>query len=72
MFYRSKIDLAFPEQKEALKAIEKAVDVLSFAITLNPGMPSEERGFIIVEKCYHDEDPTKPCEIIKSYQTPSP
>jgi len=28
------------------------------------GQIAEERSYIIIEKCYHDEDPTKPCEVI--------
>lgn len=67
MIYRARIDLAFTEEKEARKAIEKALDVFPLSIPINPGTINEERGFITIEKCYHDEDPSKPCETLVSY-----
>ena len=31
---------------------------------INIGLLIEEKSRITVQKCYHDETPTKPCEII--------
>lgn len=28
-----------------------------------------EKSMILIERCYHDEDPFKPCEIIKKWET---
>lgn len=72
MFYRARVDLAFPNEKEANKAIEKAVDVLPFAVVINPATEHEERGYIVVEQCYHDEDPSKPCDKLLEHLVPYP
>lgn len=64
MFYRVQMTLAFPERKEAEKSIEKALDIIGYAVVIHPGEINEERGFILIEKCYHDEDPPKPCEVV--------
>lgn len=33
--------------------------------TIRKGLANEERSFIRIEKCYHDEDPPRPCEVIE-------
>ncbi|KKM03472.1 hypothetical protein LCGC14_1774110 [marine sediment metagenome] len=69
MFYRTRIDLAFTTQADALKAREKALAMLPEAVTINPNTPQEERGFITVERCFHDEDPSLDCLVIEHHQT---
>ncbi|MBA7493221.1 hypothetical protein ES702_03787 [subsurface metagenome] len=72
MFYRVRIDLAYPEDANP-KAIQAHANTLFHdAMTINPGQPNEERGYIMLEKCYHDEDPPRPCEVISYDQTPLP
>lgn len=68
MFYRIKIDLAFTNDDSPFDILEKALDVIDQAIVINPDQDNEERGYVTLEKCYHDEDPTKPCEVIKKWQ----
>jgi hypothetical protein len=34
--------------------------------TIRKGEPNEERSLLILEKHYHDEDPSKPCEVLES------
>lgn len=41
------------EQFEALK--DAILPLYQHAIVVNEGMPNEERGFIELENCYHDE-----------------
>lgn len=70
MFYRIRIDLAFTQAPPPGKIKELAATLLSQALTINPGQRNEERGFISLEQCYHDQDPTKPCDLIGILQTP--
>lgn len=66
MFYRVRIDLAYPQDTNP-KAIEAHTKpLMAQAVIINPGQPNEEKGYITLEKCYHDEDPAKPCEIIST------
>ncbi|MEM2370595.1 MAG: hypothetical protein QXH51_06805 [Candidatus Bathyarchaeia archaeon] len=54
------------ESEETARRIYNAAKALShFMLTIRRGEPAEERSFIILERCYHDEDPTKPCEVIE-------
>ena len=69
MFYRTRIDLSFLTRAKALKAREKALAMLPEAFTINPDSLEEETGYIKVEKCYHDVDPSIPCEPIESHFT---
>ena len=52
--------------------LEQAKDLLlplyQHAVVVNEGQDNEERGFIQVEKCYHDELPRKPCEIVGRWE----
>lgn len=69
MLYRITIDLAFEEEDPTDDILDKTLDHLAKAVTINPDLPSEERGFIKLVKCYHDEDPHRPCELIIEYHT---
>jgi len=70
MFYRIRIDLAFDQQPPPGRIKELAATMLAQAITINPGKVNQERGFILIEKCYHDESPVKPCEVLAMLETP--
>jgi len=55
MIYRITIDLAF-ENEAPIKAIKNtALDHFPKAVTINPGGEQEERGYIKLLHCYHDE-----------------
>lgn len=68
MFYRIRVDLAFPDDINPKAILAHAKSLMVGAVIINPGQPNEERGYITLEKCYHDEDPTKPCEVIENWQ----
>jgi len=68
MFYRIKIDLAYPEELNPKAILAHAKSLMPQAVLINPGQPNEERGYIILEECYHDEDPTKPCQVTENWQ----
>ena len=51
--------LSIPEQiKDAL------ITVWQHARVVNPCMPDQECSRVEILKCYHDEDPHRPCESI--------
>lgn len=70
MIYRIRIDLAFinPGVYEGLKG--HALGILDKAIVINQGEPDEERGYIQIEQCHHDEDPNLPCELLEEHLVP--
>lgn len=65
MLYRVRIDLSFATEEEAEGIYKKAETLLNKAIKI-AGKDEEtgESSYVELHKCYHDETPTKPCEII--------
>lgn len=69
MIYRIRIDLAFDSQGVAQGLENHALGVFPQAHTINPGQDEEEKGYIIVEECYHDETPHQPCDVLSEHYT---
>jgi len=66
MLYRIRIDLCFNAEETSQAIFDRAKQVLTKAVRIaRQGEPTGESGFIEIHKCYHDEDPPKPCEVIK-------
>lgn len=66
MLYRVRIDLAFNDEVDADKIFGEAEKLFKKAIKITQKEePTADVGFVELHKCYHDEEPTKPCEIIK-------
>jgi len=38
-------------------------------MTINKGMPNEERSLVEIHECYHDEDPAKPCKPLFRWES---
>lgn len=72
MFYRIKVDLAFTKEASINAIMKTAHDHLKSSVIINQDQPNEEGGFILLEKCYHDEDPNKSCDILEVYTSPRP
>ena len=70
MFYRIRIDLAFSDQGPWQGLKGHALGVFDQAVTINPGSDNEEKGHILLEKCYHDQQPAIPCEVTEKHLTP--
>lgn len=70
MLYRIMLDLAFTKEASCTAVKKTALDHLKNAVTINPSEPNEEKGFIVIQNCYHDEKPPKPCEVIEEHFTP--
>jgi len=60
MLYRIRLDLAFDTEDIPQTVFDKAKKVLLKAVKI-----ANEVSYIEIHKCFHDEDPTKPCEMIK-------
>ena len=66
MLYRVRLDLAFDAEDVPRAIFDSAERVLSGAIKIaSEDNPTGEVSFIEIHKCYHDETPYKPCEIIE-------
>lgn len=65
MFYRVVVNLNFNREDIPERAYRDARWLLQNAIVVNPGQPNEERGYIELQQCFHDEDPTRPCVILR-------
>lgn len=66
MLYRVRIDLAFDAEDIPQAIFGKAKSILPKAVKIaSRDNPTGEVSFIEIHKCYRDETPTKPCEIIK-------
>lgn len=70
MKYTIKVSLHYPEGvRNHEQAVRDALTPLfQNSVIINEGEDNEERGFILVQKCYHDETPTKPCEEIARWE----
>ncbi|HUV56734.1 MAG TPA: hypothetical protein VMV84_05810 [Dehalococcoidales bacterium] len=66
MLYRARIDLCFDKEDTARTILDGAKSVLSEAVRIaKQDKPTGEISFVEIHKCYHDEEPTRPCEIIE-------
>lgn len=59
------LDQFFKTEAAARKVWDHAKSEHSNAVTINQGKPNEHKSAGNIHKCYHDEDPPKPCEIIE-------
>lgn len=72
MNYRIMIDISFEKEASARAVLKTAKDHIKNSVIINPGTPNEERGYIRLQECYHDEDPWGACQLIEEHLTPRP
>lgn len=70
MFYRIVTSLNFATEDEGKDFYHDAEVALPKSETIILIVGHEIKGTIYLQKCFHDEDPTKPCELIKHAETP--
>jgi len=63
--FRVRADIILDDESEAMGIFASLKGERDRFVTIRKGEPDEERSRVSIEKCYHDEDPTKPCEIIE-------
>lgn len=70
MFYRVVTSLNFTTEDEGKDFYHDAEVAQLKSQTITPIVGHEIKGTIYLEKCFHDEAPTKACEVIKHAETP--
>ncbi len=65
MKYRVRLDLSFDSESDAQALMDYAKQISGKAVSINEGRDNEEIAFTSLERCFHDEVPTKPCERIE-------
>jgi len=66
MKYRVRADLIFDDEARATGLAQAVKNLMKHATIIRPGEVNEERSNFTFERCYHDESPPRPCEIIES------
>lgn len=72
MKYRLRLDLIYPEgatQQHLEQARDLLAPIFQNSIVINEGQENEERGYVLLERCFHDEEPPQPCETIELWRT---
>jgi len=67
MKYRLTFTIFLDGEEDAEKIFRFIEEKRGIFRTIKKGMPEEERSSVRLEKCYHDEEPPKPCEVIKEF-----
>lgn len=65
MKYRVRLDLSFKSESDAQSLMSYAKNLSKRAVSISEGKPTEEIAYCDIHKCYHDETPPKPCEVIE-------
>ena len=65
MLYRLRVDLCFNEENTPKGFFNQLEAILDRAVKLTVPINNPEITYIETHRCYHDEQPSKPCEIIK-------
>jgi len=67
MKYRLTFTIFIDDESDAERIYRFLEDKRGIFKTVNKGKPEEERSSVRLERCYHDEEPPKPCEVIKEF-----
>jgi len=65
MKHRVTINMAFDKESDAKSFMTTAKNMIAKAVSINEDADNSEISSIEYHKCYHDETPTKPCEVIE-------
>ncbi len=74
MLKRLIIDLSFQANEDGEydvleDLLEESRKAIQDAIVIKEGTSGEERGFILVQDCFHDESPVGNCSPIERWET---
>ncbi|MBA7696793.1 hypothetical protein ES703_105445 [subsurface metagenome] len=72
MYYALTLSLAFKQKTIPDKAAAAVKYLIDNAFIVNPRQDDEERGFIELARCYHDESPHRDCKRLKRWDVPYP
>jgi len=69
MFYRVTLNCNVTDPHH-IEVIKQGLHTLfNQSVTINPGRINSEKSFITVQKCYHDETPPAPCQVLEYVET---
>jgi len=63
--YRVSASVYLDEEGEAIRIFEGLKRARDLFLTIRRGEPNEQRSFVALERCYHDEEPPRPCEVVE-------
>jgi len=69
MKYRIRLDLILEKEEDAMEAFEYLKRRRKLFLTINKGKPNEKKSLLQIHRCYHDEEPPKPCKIIERIES---
>jgi len=64
MIYQVRANLFFEQMTDAEDLFKKGALAMVDSVVVHPDDPNFERPRLELIKCYHDEQPTKPCELL--------
>lgn len=67
MYNRVHVVMAYPAEDDAKDLVQEVMNLIERAVNIRPGLPGEEISFVERERCYHDEDPMKKCELVERH-----
>lgn len=68
MKYRVRVDLPFDNESDAIAFMTQCKVIIAKSTSINEDAMNAEIANIYYEKCYHDETPTKPCEVLEKQE----
>jgi len=63
--FRVRADIILDDEGKAKGIFASLKGKKELFVTIRKGEPDEERSRVSIEKCYHNEESPKPCEIIE-------
>jgi len=67
MKYRLTITLFIDDEERAEDIFRFLEGRKALFRSIKPGSPDELKSLVRLERCYHDEEPVKPCELLKEF-----
>jgi hypothetical protein len=67
--FRIRMDITLPPTaaNHSDEIRDALIPFLQYGVVINQGQPTEERGYIEIERCGHRFDPPQPCEVIAKW-----
>ncbi len=72
MFYRVTADLFFTSEDEANDFYHDCELACPKSSVINPGEANQEQARILLQRCFHNEQPPRDCETIHAQTCPPP
>jgi len=67
--WRVRADVILADERRARRLFEAVEEYMRWAETIRPGEPAEEKSWVGLEQCRHDEEPPGPCEEIERVES---